>query len=57
VPVVIGGAGEVGRQITQALRSGKHDVVLIDIDPEACEAAQDLDCMVLQGHAASKDNR
>lgn len=53
--VVIGGAGEVGRNITEALRIEDHAVVLIDKDPQACEDASHLDCMIIQGHAASTD--
>lgn len=56
VHVIIGGAGEVGRKIAEALRRDDHDVVLIDVDPEACKEAEHLDCMILQGHAASAED-
>lgn len=53
--VVIGGAGEVGRSIADALRTQDRDeVVLIDVDREACEEASYLDCKILNGHAASE---
>jgi len=36
--IIIAGAGIIGRQITKILVENKHDVVVIDRDPEACEA-------------------
>ncbi len=57
VHVVIGGAGEVGRKIAEALRRDDHDVVVMDIDPEACDTVeQQVDCMVVEGHAASSED-
>ncbi len=52
--IVIGGAGEVGRKIAEFLRNDGHDIVLLDKEPEACDrASNQLDCLVVEGHAAS----
>lgn len=55
VHIVIGGAGAVGQKIAEFLGKEGHDIVIIDVDPEACGAAQALDCMVIQGNAAASD--
>lgn len=46
----------MGRKIADAMRREKHDVVLMDVDPQACQEASHLDCMVMQGHAASSED-
>lgn len=36
--IIIAGAGIIGHEVTKVLVSNKHDVVVIDRDPKACEA-------------------
>ncbi len=36
--VIVAGAGIIGRQITKVLVGNRHDVVVIDKDPEVCES-------------------
>ena len=53
--IVIIGAGEVGFFLAQRLSYEKHDLVLIDVDPEKCAKAQEsLDVSVIQGDASSQ---
>lgn len=35
--IIVAGAGQVGRRITEELVEREHDVVVVDIDNEACE--------------------
>jgi len=52
--VLVIGAGEVGRHISRTLSSDRHDVTLVDQDPERVEALQgDLDALVMAGNGAS----
>jgi len=53
--IVIIGAGEVGFHLAQRLSYEKHDLILIDSDPEKCTRVQDtLDLAVIQGNASSQ---
>ncbi|MBM4350913.1 MAG: Trk system potassium transporter TrkA [Deltaproteobacteria bacterium] len=53
--IVIVGAGEVGFHLAQRLSHEKHDLVIIDSDPEKCAHAQEtLDVSVIQGNASSQ---
>ncbi|MGB9627425.1 MAG: Trk system potassium transporter TrkA [Thermodesulfobacteriota bacterium] len=53
--IVIIGAGEVGFYLAKRLSLEKHDLVLIDIDPEKCARVQEaLDVGVVQGNASSQ---
>ncbi len=36
--VIVAGAGVIGQEITKVLTENKHDVVVIDKDPDVCEA-------------------
>jgi len=36
--IIVAGAGIIGRQITKVLVGNRHDVVVIDKDPEVCES-------------------
>lgn len=53
--IVIGGAGAVGQKIAEFLGKEGHDIIIVDVDPEACASAKGLDCMVIQGNAAASD--
>lgn len=53
--IAIIGAGEVGFYLAQRLSLEKHDLVLIDNDPEKCAHAQEaLDVSVIEGSASSQ---
>jgi trk system potassium uptake protein TrkA len=53
--IVIIGAGEVGFFLAQRLSLEKHDLVIIDSDPERCGHAQEaLDVSVIEGNASSQ---
>jgi len=53
--IVIIGAGEVGFYLAQRLSYERHDLTLIDSDPEKCSRVQDvLDVSVLHGNASSQ---
>ncbi len=53
--IVIIGAGEVGFYLAQRLSLEKHDLVIIDNDPEKCLRAQEaLDASVIEGSASSQ---
>ncbi len=53
--IVIIGAGEVGFYLAQRLSLEKHDLVIIDHDPDKCAHAQEaLDVSVIQGNASSQ---
>lgn len=53
--IIIIGAGEVGFYLAKRLSSEKHDLVLIDIDPDKCARIQEtLDVAVIQGNASSQ---
>ena len=51
-PVVIAGAGRVGRRIARMLRSHDHEVVLIDFDQRRVHAAREDGLPVVFGDAA-----
>jgi trk system potassium uptake protein TrkA len=54
--IVIIGAGEVGFYLAQRLSLEKHDLVIIDSDPEKCAHAQEaLDVSVIEGNASSQN--
>jgi len=53
--IVIIGAGEVGFYLAKRLSQEKHDLVIIDVDPEKCANAQEaLDISVVQGNASGQ---
>ena len=53
--IVIIGAGEVGFYLARRLSNEKHDLVLIDIDPDKCARVQErLDVSVVNGNASSQ---
>ena len=47
--ILIGGAGEVGRGLAEALLKEGRVVVLIDNNPEVIREAQSLNALVIQG--------
>ncbi|MGP8321119.1 MAG: Trk system potassium transporter TrkA [Methanosarcinaceae archaeon] len=49
---VIVGAGEVGYHIAKSLYK-THDVIIIDLDEDACERADELDVQVIHGNGAN----
>ncbi|MFW6054130.1 MAG: Trk system potassium transporter TrkA, partial [Persicimonas sp.] len=52
--IIIVGMGEVGRHISNVLVGENHNVVIIDMDPEALAAAEEtIDAMFLRGHAGN----
>lgn len=52
--IIIVGMGEVGRYISRVLVEEGHNVVIIDINPDALSQAEEsLDAMVLKGHGAN----
>lgn len=66
--IIVAGAGTIGAQVIKTLVDNKHDVVVIDIDREVCEAIyRDTGAMTIHGSAtkinvlkkagASKANR
>lgn len=52
--VVIAGGGEIGSQIAKAIHQ-KHDVVVIDTDPEVKERLGNLDVQILVGSVTDPD--
>jgi len=53
--IVIIGAGDVGYYLAQRLSYEKHDLTLIESDPEKCARVRDtLDVSVIQGDASSQ---
>lgn len=50
---VIGGAGEVGLHIAHSLYDEGYNLAIVDKDSKACEKAEALDALVVQGNAAS----
>ncbi|MBM4306611.1 MAG: Trk system potassium transporter TrkA [Deltaproteobacteria bacterium] len=54
--IVIIGAGEVGFFLAQRLSLEKHNLVIIDSDPEKCAHAQEtIDVSVIEGNASSQN--
>jgi trk system potassium uptake protein TrkA len=52
--VIVGGAGEVGREVARALRSEGHEVCVIDRDASRLERLADADVATVKGNCASK---
>jgi len=53
--IVIIGAGEVGFHLAKRLSYEKHDLVVIDADPEKCAKAREgLDVAVVEGNGSSQ---
>lgn len=53
--IVIIGAGDVGYYLAQRLSHEKHDLTLVDTDPEKCtRARENLDVSVIHGDASSQ---
>ncbi|MCR5137802.1 MAG: Trk system potassium transporter TrkA [Oscillospiraceae bacterium] len=54
--IVIAGAGKVGRTIATALTAEKHDITVIDSDPETIEEISgELDVICVEGNAADPE--
>ena len=53
--IVIAGAGDVGFQIAKSLRTGKHNIAIIDNNQEALDRAETLDALVINGNSANPD--
>ncbi len=52
--ILIIGAGEIGFQLSKRLSQEKHDIIMIEADPHKVKrATEQLDAMVIEGHAAS----
>ena len=51
--IVIAGAGEVGFHIAKSLRSGKHNIAIIEKEQEPLERAETLDALVIHGNSAN----
>ncbi|GIV61259.1 MAG: Trk system potassium transport protein TrkA [Rhodothermaceae bacterium] len=52
--VIVIGAGEVGFDVARLLEMEQHDVIVVDVDPEALESVRDrLDVMTVQGNGTS----
>ena len=50
--IIVAGAGIIGRQITQLLVASKHNVVVLDKDPEICEMVYtETGATTVQGNA------
>ncbi len=50
--IIVVGAGIIGAQITKVLVENKHDVVVIDIDPDVCESvAAETGALAIEGNA------
>ena len=54
--VIIGGAGEVGRGVANALRQEKRSVALIDPKPSAINESQSIDSLLVTGSVLSRDS-
>ena len=54
--VIIGGAGEVGRGVANALRQEKRSVALIDPKPSAINESQSIDGLLVTGSVLSRDS-
>jgi trk system potassium uptake protein TrkA len=54
--IIIAGAGIIGFEITRKLVESKHDVVVIDKNPEVCEAVYaETGALTIQGNATNID--
>ena len=52
--IIIAGAGRVGSEITKIMVNNKHDVVVIDIDPEICnDIYSETGAMTINGNATT----
>ena len=52
--IVIVGAGAIGSYLAKKLSVERHDVVVIESDPEVAASAQnEIDCLVITGNGAS----
>lgn len=50
--VIVAGAGIIGQQLTKVLVENKHDVVVIDKDPDVCEAVySETGALTINGNA------
>ena len=50
--VLVAGAGIIGQEITKVLTENKHDVVVIDKDPDVCESIYaDTGALTINGNA------
>ncbi|MBS3815222.1 MAG: TrkA family potassium uptake protein [Hadesarchaea archaeon] len=54
--IIVAGAGLVGRRVTKELVDRGHDVIVIDIDRDACEkVSMETGAKVIQGDASEVD--
>jgi trk system potassium uptake protein TrkA len=52
--ILIIGAGDIGFQLGKRLSQDKHDITIIERDPQkAKRATEQLDALVIEGHGAS----
>lgn len=52
--IIIAGAGRVGSEITKIMVNNKHDVVVIDIDPQICnDIYSETGAMTINGNATT----
>lgn len=51
--VIVIGAGQLGYEIARLLSEENHDIVVIDNDPEALTAVNNLDVLAIEGNGAS----
>ncbi|NBB77558.1 MAG: Trk system potassium transporter TrkA [Bacteroidetes bacterium] len=52
--IVIAGAGEVGFELSKVLSEEKHDVTVVDIDPDCLHhVTENLDVLTIEGNATS----
>lgn len=53
--IIIAGAGAVGRHLAKLLASDKHDIVVINEDPQRGEVLTDYDLQVIEGRPTQVD--
>lgn len=52
--ILIIGAGDIGFQLGKRLSLDKHDIIMIDVDPQKVKHANEqLDALAIEGHGAS----
>jgi trk system potassium uptake protein TrkA len=52
--ILILGAGDIGMQLSKRLSQEKHDITMVDLDPQKVKrAGEQLDALVIEGHGCS----
>jgi trk system potassium uptake protein TrkA len=52
--ILILGAGDIGMQLSKRLSQEKHDITIVDTDPQKVKrASEQLDALVIEGHGCS----